>query len=165
MALSTTSLPSYPASPSCSSSPAIRASNTRASRSTSARWDASLGCAMCWKAACGEGGDHIRISAQLIDAATGTHRWAERYDRTLEGIFAVQDEVVGTIVAILAAHVRMSETERTRAKPPGSWQAYDYYLKAVEALIAFQRSMSVDHLCEARQLLQRSLDIDPNYAR
>src|SRR5262245_20542852 len=85
------------------------------------------------------GGDHIRISAQLIDAATGTHRWAERYDRTLEGIFAVQDEVVGTIVAILAAHVRMAETERTRAKPPSSWQAYDYYLKAVEALIAFQR--------------------------
>jgi adenylate cyclase len=72
------------------------------------------------------GGDHIRISAQLIDAATGVHRWAERYDRTLESIFVVQDEVVRTIVAILAAHVRMAETERTRIQPPRNWQAYDY---------------------------------------
>jgi TolB-like protein len=72
------------------------------------------------------GSDRIRISAQLIDAATGAHRWAERYDRTLEGIFAVQDEVVRTIVAILAAHVRMAEIERTRAMPPSSWQGYDY---------------------------------------
>src|SRR5262249_56179751 len=79
------------------------------------------------------GGNRIRISAQLIDAATGAHRWAERYDRTLEDVFAVQDEVVRTIVAILAAHVRMAETERTRTKPPSSWQAYDYYLNAAVA--------------------------------
>jgi adenylate cyclase len=111
------------------------------------------------------GGDRIRISAQLIDAATGVHRWAERYDRTLEGIFAVQDEVVGTIVAILAAHVRMAEIERTRAKPPSSWQAYDYYLKAADAYVAWLKTFAVDHLYEARRLLQRSLDIDPNYAR
>jgi adenylate cyclase len=109
-------------------------------------------------------GDRIRISAQLIDAATGAHRWAERYDRALEGIFAVQDEVVRTIVAILAAHVRMAETERTRTKPPSSWQAYDYYLKAVEALNTFHSTFAVDHLYEARRLLQRSLDIDPSYA-
>jgi TolB-like protein len=61
------------------------------------------------------GGDRLRISAQLIDAATGTHRWAERYDRKLADVFAVQDEVVGTIAAILAAHVRKAETERARA--------------------------------------------------
>jgi adenylate cyclase len=111
------------------------------------------------------GSDRIRISAQLIDAATGTHRWAERYDRALEDIFAVQDEVVRTIVAILAAHVRKAETERTRAKPPRSWQAYDYYLKAVDAMIAWLRSLAVDHLYEARRLLQQSLAIDPSYAR
>src|SRR5262245_27447544 len=85
-------------------------------------------------------GDRIRVATQLIDAATGAHRWAERYDRKVEGIFAVQDEVVGTIVAILAAHVRMAETERTRAKPPSSWQVYDYYLKAVDAYVAWVRS-------------------------
>src|SRR5215813_13165865 len=109
--------------------------------------------------------DRIRISAQLIDAATGAHRWAERYDRMLEGVFAVQDEVVRTIVPILAAHVRMAEIERTRAKPPSSWQAYDYYLKAVDAYVAWVRSFAVDHLYEARRLLQRSLAIDPSYAR
>jgi adenylate cyclase len=111
------------------------------------------------------GGDRIRISTQLIDAVTGAHRWAERYDRAVEGIFAVQDDVVRTIVAILAAHVRMAEIERTRAKPPSSWQAYDYYLKAVDARMAWMRSLTVDHVYEARRLLQRSLDIDPNYAR
>jgi len=111
------------------------------------------------------GSDHIRISAQLIDAATGGHRWAERFDRTLEGVFAVQDEVVRTIVAILAAHVRMAETERTRAKPPSSWQVYDYYLKAADAYAAWLRTLAVDHLYEARRLLQQSLGIDPSYAR
>ena len=88
------------------------------------------------------GGDRLRISAQLIDAMTGGHRWAERYDRKLEDVFAVQDEIVRTIVTILAAHVRKAETERTRTKPPNSWQAYDYYLQAVDAflvLIVVQR--------------------------
>src|SRR5215510_9185661 len=65
-------------------------------------------------------GGGIRISAQLIEAATGTHRWAERYDRTLEHVFAVQDDVVRTIVAILAAHVRQAEIEWSRTKPPNS---------------------------------------------
>ena len=110
-------------------------------------------------------GERIRISAQLIDAATGAHRWAEHYDSKLEEIFAVQDEVVRTIVAILAAHLRKAETERTRAKPPNSWQAHDYYLQAVEAFAAFTTSFNVENVYEARRLLQRSLDIDPNYAR
>src|SRR5262249_26985188 len=59
------------------------------------------------------GGDRVRISVQLIDAATGIHRWAERYERQLEDVFAVQDEVASTIVAILAAHVNKAEIERT----------------------------------------------------
>ena len=110
-------------------------------------------------------GDRIRISAQLIDAAKGAHRWAEHYDRNLEDVFAVQDEVVRTIVAILAAHVRIAETERTYTKPPNSWQAYDYYLKAADAFGSFHRSFVVDSLYETRRLLQQSLAIDPNYAR
>jgi adenylate cyclase len=112
------------------------------------------------------GGDRIRISAQLIDATTGAHRWAERYDRTLDDIFAVQDDVVRTIVAILAAHVRIAETERTRAKPPSSCQAYDYYLKAADTFFnSFNRSFTVDALYETRRLLQQSLAFDPNSAR
>jgi adenylate cyclase len=111
------------------------------------------------------GGDHIRVSAQLIDAVTGSHRWAEHYDRRLEDVFSVQDEVVRTIVAILAAHVRKAETERARAKPPNSWQAYDCHLQAVEALASFHSSLRVEDLYETRRLLQRSLAIDANYAR
>jgi class 3 adenylate cyclase/TolB-like protein len=110
-------------------------------------------------------GDRIRLSAQLIEAATGTHRWAERYDRTLEDVFAVQDEVVRTIVAIMTAHVRQAEIERLRAKPPNSWQAYDYYLQAVQALASFTSTNNVAHIEEARRLLQQSLAIDPSYAR
>jgi adenylate cyclase len=109
--------------------------------------------------------DRVRISAQLIDTAAGTHRWAEHYDRKLEDVFAVQDEVVRTIVAILAAHVRKAETERARHKPPNSWQAYDCYLQAVEALLSFHSSYSLEDLYKTRHLLQQSLAIDANYAR
>src|SRR5207244_2244346 len=78
-------------------------------------------------------GDRIRVTAQLIDAVTGVHRWAERYDRELRDVFAVQDEVARTIVAILAAHVNRAETERTLLKPPAAWEAYEYYLRGAEA--------------------------------
>jgi adenylate cyclase len=110
-------------------------------------------------------GDRLRISAQLIEAATGAHRWAERYDCRLEDIFTVQDEVVRMIVATLAAHVQRAETERTRAKPPNSWQVYDYYLQAVDAFGTFTSKLRVEDLYEARRLLQHSLSIDANYAR
>jgi tetratricopeptide (TPR) repeat protein len=110
-------------------------------------------------------GDRIRISAQLIDAATGVHRWAEHYDRTLEDVFAVQDDVVRTIVGILAAHVRQAEIERSRAKPPSSWQAYDFYLQAVEASSSYASTFSVDNIKGALRPLKQSLAIDPNYAR
>ena len=59
------------------------------------------------------GGNRVRITVQLIDAQTGGHRWAERYERQLDDVFAVQDEVARTIVTILAAHVNKAETERT----------------------------------------------------
>jgi adenylate cyclase len=59
-------------------------------------------------------GDRIRITAQLIDAVTGIHRWGERYDRELVDVFAVQDEVARAIVATIAAHVKRAEIERAR---------------------------------------------------
>jgi TolB-like protein len=82
-------------------------------------------------------GDRVRISAQLADAVTGTQRWAERYDRQLTDVFAVQDEVARTIAALLAAHVNKAEIERTLNKPPADWQAYDYYLRAADAHASF----------------------------
>ena len=85
-------------------------------------------------------GDRVRISVQLVDAMTGAPRWAERYDRQLEDVFAVQDEVARTIVAILAAHVNKAEIERTLSKPPAAWQAYDYYLQAGDMLPSYWSS-------------------------
>src|SRR5260370_14104600 len=95
-------------------------------------------------------GDRLRISAQLIDAITGGHRWAERYDRKLEEVFAVQDEVARTIVAILAAHVNKAEAERTLLKPPATWQAYDYYMRGADVVASFFSSWKVEELYEAR---------------
>ena len=80
-------------------------------------------------------GDRVRISAQLIDAVSGAHRWAERYDRKLEDMFALQIELACTIVTVLAAHVNRAEAERTLMKPPTAWQAHDYYLMARYACI------------------------------
>jgi adenylate cyclase len=110
-------------------------------------------------------GDRVRISAQLIDATTGAHRWAERYDRELSDVFAVQDEVARTIVTFLAAHVSKAETERMLLKPPATWEAYDYYLRAAQAFGQAFTSRTRASIDEARRFLEQSLSIDPGYAR
>ena len=106
----------------------------------------------------------IRITAQLVDAINGAHRWAERYDRELKDLFAVQDEVVRTIVTILQVRVVEAEVERSLSKTPATWEAYDYYLRGAEAwAIGFpQRPMASFY--EARRCLERSIAIDPSYA-
>src|SRR5262249_36484562 len=109
--------------------------------------------------------DRVRISAQLIDAATGAHRWGERYDRELKDVFAVQDEVSRAIVAILVAHVNKAEAERTLLKPPATWQAYDFFMRASDIWSAFWASPNVASLCEARRLLEHAISLDPSYAR
>ena len=110
-------------------------------------------------------GDRIRVSAQLIDATTGAHRWAERYDRKLEDIFAVQDEVAHTIVAVLAVHVNKAETERVLATPPTTWHAYEHYLRAADIIVRFGSSINKNDLLQGRRGLEHALAIDPNYAR
>jgi adenylate cyclase len=111
-------------------------------------------------------GDRVRISAQLIDAVTGAHRWAERYDRELKDIFAVQDEVSRAIVAILVAHVNKAEVERTLLKPPATWQAYDFFVQASDIDSSkWRSSYNAADVYEARQLLERSIALDPLYAR
>jgi adenylate cyclase len=108
-------------------------------------------------------GDRVRITAQLADAMTGAHRWAERYDRQLEDVFAVQDEVARAIVAILVAHVNKAEVERTLLKPPETWQAYDFFMRASDLFSTDRPSLA--GLYEARRLLERSISLDSNYAR
>ena len=111
-------------------------------------------------------GDLVRISAQLIDAVTGAHRWADRYDRELKDVFVVQDEVSRAIVAILVAHVNKAEAERTLLKPPATWQAHDLVMRASGIYSAmWSSSFKVADLYEQRRLLERSISLDPNYAR
>src|SRR5258707_370881 len=110
-------------------------------------------------------GNRGRMGAQLIDAMTGAHRWAERYDRELHDVFAVQDEVARAIVAILAAHVNRAEIERALLKPPAVWQAYEYCLQGTEELLLHMNRRSKASLYDARRLLEQSLAIDPDYAR
>lgn len=110
-------------------------------------------------------GDRVRISAQLIESVTGSHRWAERYDRKLEDIYAVQDEVVQTIVAILAAQVRKAETERILLKAPATWQAYDYYTRGMAFWYSYMSSFETQDLYKAQRLFERSFAIDATYAR
>ena len=110
-------------------------------------------------------GDQVRITGQLIDATSGAHRWAERYDRNLEDALALQDEVARNIVAVLAVHVQKAEIERALAKPPAAWQAYDCYLRAVVCMTAYHASYDKAALFNGRQLLQHALTIDPTYAR
>jgi adenylate cyclase len=109
--------------------------------------------------------DRVRITAQLIDTVTGAHRWAERYDRELKDVFAVQVEVARTIVAVLAAHVNKAEAERTLLKPPATWEAYDYYMRGADICSLHSRTGVVASLYEARGLLEKALSIDPAYAR
>jgi adenylate cyclase len=111
------------------------------------------------------GGDRVRISAQLVDSGTGAHRWADRYDRELKDVFAIQDEVARTIATVLAAHVNKAEAERALLKPPATWQAYDHYMRAASAWASFQSSWKLDQLLETRRHLADSLKSDPKYAR
>lgn len=111
------------------------------------------------------GSDRIRIAAQLIDAITGVHRWAERYDLEPQDIFSVQDEVVQTIVAILVAHLSKAEGERTMAKPAARWEAYDFCMRAGAIALQYLSSLNPLELLETRRLANEALAIDPNYAR
>jgi adenylate cyclase len=110
-------------------------------------------------------GNRIRVTAQLIDATTGVHRWADRYDRELGDDYTVQDELARSVVTVLAARVTEAETARTLLKPPAAWQAYDYYLRGAEAFRLALAGQTRELMHRARGLLRDSLKIDPNYAR
>jgi adenylate cyclase len=75
-------------------------------------------------------GNQLRITVQLIEAATGSHLWAERYDRELRDVFAIQDEIAQTVAGTLVGQVSRTGYERARRKPTSSWAAYDCLLQA-----------------------------------
>lgn len=109
-------------------------------------------------------GDRIRITAQLIDATTGTHLWAERYDRELNEVFAIQDEITGRVVGAVAGGpagaVLSAERSTAQRKPPGEMRAYDLVLRAVD-----KPSYEAKEYPKRKALLEEAIGVDPGYAR
>jgi adenylate cyclase len=105
-------------------------------------------------------GDRIRVTVQLIDAETDRHIWAERYDRKLEDIFAIQDEMTCAIAATLPGRVEAATHDRAKRKPTDNMAAYECVLTAK---VLHHRSIREDN-AEAQHLLDRALVLDPNYA-
>jgi len=108
-----------------------------------------------------KGGKRVRISAQLIDASTGNHVWAERYDRELVDLFDLQDEITETLVAALQAEVGEFERERAHRRPPQNLDAWESYQRGMWHLWR----LNSDDLTEARRLFQRAAEQDPNFAQ
>ena len=107
------------------------------------------------------GGDRVRITAQLNDVATGSHIWAERYDRDLADVFAVQDEITEAIVAAIEPQLYAAENFRARRKPPDSLDAWDLVMRALSHYWRVTRQDNV----VAQALLEKATAIDPNYGQ
>ena len=101
-----------------------------------------------------------RITAQLVDARTKGHVWAQRYDRNLKDIFSLQDEVAQKIVAALAVKVTEDEQKRLLRRYTDNMEAYDYYLRGLEYFSQLTKESNI----QARQMLQRAIDLDPRFA-
>jgi TolB-like protein/Tfp pilus assembly protein PilF len=105
-------------------------------------------------------GHRVRITTQLVEAESGNHLWAERYDRDLEDIFAVQDEVVRIVTSTLVGHVESDRLRRTKSLNSGQLAAYDYVLQARDHLFNFT---SAD-IRTAAELLEKAITANPSYA-
>jgi adenylate cyclase len=105
-------------------------------------------------------GNRVRITAQLIDAASGGHLWAERFDRDLTDIFATQDEVVQKIVGALAIKLTQGEQQRLRRRGTGNMEAYESWLRARELLGRITRESAA----QARIMYRRAIELDGNFA-
>ena len=104
----------------------------------------------------------VRIIAQLIDAATGKHLWSEHYDRPLQNIFALQDEIREKIALALQVRLSPEDLGRYQRAPTTNLQAYDFYLRGMES---FWRAMyKNDPFAPARQLYKSAIALDPQYA-
>ena len=107
-----------------------------------------------------KGGDRVRVTAQLIEATTGNHIWAKRYDRNTADIFAIQDELTEAIAGEIEPELAEVERERAYHKPPESLNAWDCYQQGLWHLW----QSTGDENAEAQRLFQRAADIDPGFA-
>lgn len=105
-------------------------------------------------------GERIRITAQLVEAATGAHLWSDHYDRSLTDIFAVQDELTRTIVSTLVGQIESADLRQVLRKPPTSLAAYEFYLRG----LAHIRGYEPDDNRQARAMFQAAIERDPHFA-
>lgn len=105
-------------------------------------------------------GGRVRINAQLNDVSTGGQLWAERYDKALEDVFEIQEEIAKHIVRTLAVRITRAEQERAASKPTNDMAAYDYVLRGDEKLWEYTRR----GVFEARELFRKAIALDPEYA-
>jgi tetratricopeptide (TPR) repeat protein len=104
--------------------------------------------------------NRIRITGQLIDATTGTHLWADRFEGTIDDIFDLQDQITASVVGAIAPHLERAEIERAKRKPTESLDAYDFYLRGMANLHRGTRE-AVD---EALPLFYKAIELDPGFA-
>jgi TolB-like protein/Tfp pilus assembly protein PilF len=105
-------------------------------------------------------GNRVRIAGQLVDASTGTHLWADRFDGGIEDIFDLQDQVTSSVVAAIAPKLEQAEIERVKLKPTGSLDAYDYYLRGLAARYQWTRESNE----EAFAFANKAIQLDPDFA-
>ncbi|MGF6331370.1 TolB-like protein [Pseudomonas sp. BS3782 TE3695] len=105
-------------------------------------------------------GNKIRITGQLIDATTGTHIWAERFEGMLDDIFELQDQIAESVVGAIAPQLERAEIERAKRKPTESLDAYDYYLRAMAKLHNGTR----EAIEQALPLFYKAIELDPEFA-
>jgi TolB-like protein len=105
-------------------------------------------------------GNRIRIAGQLIDAETGAHLWADRFDGALEDVFDLQDQVTSSVVGAIAPKLEHEEIKRARRKPTENLDAYDYYLRG----LASARGWTKDANSAALQLFCKAIELDPGLA-
>ena len=105
-------------------------------------------------------GDRVRITGQLIEAATGTHLWADHFDGSLEDIFDLQDRVTARVVNAIAPKVEQAEIERAKRKPTESLDAYDYYLRGIASVYRWTR----EGVSDALRFFYKAIEHDEEYA-
>jgi adenylate cyclase len=106
-------------------------------------------------------GQRVRVTAQLIDGASGGHLWADRYDRELTDVFAIQDEITRCIVEQLKIRLLPAEKKAIGQAQTTNFEAYDYYLKGRQ----FYHNTTRNYLMLARRMFEKALELDPAYAR
>jgi TolB-like protein/class 3 adenylate cyclase/tetratricopeptide (TPR) repeat protein len=104
--------------------------------------------------------NRVRITGQLIDASTGAHLWADRFEGDLEDIFSLQDQVTISVVGAIAPKLEQAEIERAKRKPTESLDAYDYFLRGMAAL----HQGTKDANNEALRLFYKAIELDPEFA-